>query len=135
MVWGLRFYGEDVVSVWDGNLECQHEWTKLDGLDKNWRGGNTNPEISPKQNIKGTTNYSEVPIVPTNICSKCGAWRGQLGLEPHPNDYVRHITQVMREVKRVLKPSGTLWLNMGTTYTSKDIFFVEEEFYEQSQDI
>jgi len=110
--WGLRFYGVDVVSVWDGVPECQHEWVSRTVWHDNlrFRGGNSivgndkNPEIHKNPDTKA------------DFCSKCGAWRGQLGLEPHPNDYVRHIVQVMREVKRVLKPSGTLWLNMGDTY-------------------
>lgn len=51
-----------------------------------------------------------------NKCIKCGAWLGQLGLETAPADFVRHIVQVFREAKRVLRPDGTLWLNMGDSY-------------------
>ncbi len=43
---------------------------------------------------------------------------GQLGLEPTPDEYVQHLVQVFREVRRVLKESGTLWLNLGDSYTS-----------------
>lgn len=43
-------------------------------------------------------------------------WHGQLGLEPDFNTYVDHIAQVFREIKRVLKDKGSLWLNMGDTY-------------------
>jgi len=51
-----------------------------------------------------------------DICFKCGAWRGQLGLEPHPSLYISHIVEVMRECRRVLKRTGSLWLNLGDTY-------------------
>ena len=42
---------------------------------------------------------------------------GQMGLEPTPDAYVAAMVEVFREVRRVLKPSGTLWLNLGDTYT------------------
>ena len=42
----------------------------------------------------------------------------QIGLEPTIEEYIEKITQVFREVKRVLKPTGTLWLNMGDAYNS-----------------
>jgi DNA modification methylase len=40
----------------------------------------------------------------------------QLGLEPTPELYVQRIVEVFREVRRVLHPSGTLWLNLGDSY-------------------
>ena len=46
----------------------------------------------------------------------CGAWRGQLGLEPHPDLYVEHVVEIMREVRRVLRPDGCAWLNIGDSY-------------------
>lgn len=42
----------------------------------------------------------------------------QIGLEPTPEAYVENIVEVFREVRRVLKPTGTLWLNIGDSYTS-----------------
>jgi DNA modification methylase len=44
----------------------------------------------------------------------CGP--GELGLEESPEAYIAAMVQVFREVKRVLHPMGTLWLNCGTTY-------------------
>lgn len=41
---------------------------------------------------------------------------GQMGLEPTPELYVEHLVDVMREVWRVLRPDGTLWLNLGDSY-------------------
>jgi DNA modification methylase len=42
--------------------------------------------------------------------------KGQLGLEATPELYVAALTEVFEEVKRVLKPDGTLWLNLGDVY-------------------
>jgi DNA modification methylase len=41
---------------------------------------------------------------------------GQLGLEETPEEYVQNMVEVFREVRRVLKPEGTLWLNLGDSY-------------------
>jgi DNA modification methylase len=41
---------------------------------------------------------------------------GQIGLEETPEQYVQKLVEIFREVKRVLKPEGTLWLNLGDSY-------------------
>ena len=43
---------------------------------------------------------------------------GQLGLEGHVDDWVEGLRQTMREVHRVLVPTGTAWLNLGDTYST-----------------
>jgi DNA modification methylase len=43
---------------------------------------------------------------------------GQLGLEKTPEEYVAKMVQVFAEVKRLLKPTATLWLNLGDSYVS-----------------
>jgi DNA modification methylase len=42
----------------------------------------------------------------------------QIGLEPTPEEYVFRLVEVFREVKRVLRDDGTLWLNLGDSYSS-----------------
>lgn len=48
---------------------------------------------------------------------------GQIGRESSPKEYVSRLTEVFAEVRRVLRPDGTLWLNLGDTYAGR----VEEE--------
>lgn len=43
-------------------------------------------------------------------------WIGCLGNEPTPEQYIDHIVEVFREVRRVLTDDGTLWLNLGDSY-------------------
>jgi DNA modification methylase len=43
---------------------------------------------------------------------------GQIGLEQTPDAYVADLVAVFREVKRVLRDDGTLWLNLGDSYTA-----------------
>jgi len=42
----------------------------------------------------------------------------QIGLESTPEEYVSNIVDIFKEVKRVLKDEGTLWLNIGDSYAS-----------------
>jgi DNA modification methylase len=43
---------------------------------------------------------------------------GQIGLEETPDAYVARLAEVFREVRRVLRDDGTLWLNLGDTYNA-----------------
>lgn len=43
--------------------------------------------------------------------------KGQLGLEKTPYEYVERVVSIFREVRRVLKPDGVVWLNMGDSYS------------------
>lgn len=42
--------------------------------------------------------------------------KGQIGRESTPSEYIARLTEVFREVRRVLKKDGTLWLNIADTY-------------------
>lgn len=44
---------------------------------------------------------------------------GQIGLEETPDQFVAKLVSVFEEVRRVLKPEGTLWLNLGDSYATK----------------
>ena len=41
---------------------------------------------------------------------------GQIGLEDSPEAYIKRLVGVFHEVKRVLKPTGTCWVNIGDSY-------------------
>ena len=43
----------------------------------------------------------------------------QLGLEETPEEYVENMVAVFREVKRVLRDDGTVWLNLGDSYANQ----------------
>lgn len=44
---------------------------------------------------------------------------GQIGLEPTPDEFVAKLVEVFREVRRVLRDDGTLWLNLGDSYAAQ----------------
>jgi site-specific DNA-methyltransferase (cytosine-N4-specific) len=43
---------------------------------------------------------------------------GQIGAEPSINDYIADLVSIFRDVRRTLRDDGTLWLNIGDSYTS-----------------
>lgn len=45
---------------------------------------------------------------------------GQIGLEKSPEEYIARMVEVFREVRRVLRGDGTLWMNMGDSYASSE---------------
>lgn len=51
---------------------------------------------------------------------------GQIGLEETPDAYVQKLVEVFREVRRVLKDDGTLWLNLGDSYAGGGRGFNQE---------
>lgn len=99
--WGLRDYG--VEQIFGGNPDCKHNW--------NGCGKSSQRLRDPKTSMPKCLNPEM-----GNICPKCQAWKGQLGLEPTSEMYIEHLTTIFNEVKRVLKKEGTLWLNIGDTY-------------------
>ena len=103
----LRQYGrgEETVCVWDGDPECEHEWE--DGGIYRMRGNNDGK-------WKGSNDNAHLKL--GSFCLKCGAWRGELGHEPDPDLFVSHLADIFDEVRRVLKPTGNLFLNIGDTY-------------------
>jgi DNA modification methylase len=106
---GLRDYG---TATWSGgDAECDHK------VGRATRGG-----LGGKQ----TTNagsFGDEAIRQGGSCPHCGATRidRQMGLEPTPDEYVVGMVEVFREVKRVLRSDGTVFLNIGDSYASSAV--------------
>lgn len=54
---------------------------------------------------------------PYHLLRRYGSGPGEIGTEPSVNDYVREIVGVCDELKRVIKPAGSVWLNLGDSYS------------------
>jgi len=102
--YGLRSY-KGAETIWGGNPECEHEFTNK--YHKPRDGGNPVETTSVGNNIRQPHfEYDSVS------CIRCGAWKGQLGLEPTYQMYLEHLLMITGELKRVLKKTGTLFWNM-----------------------
>lgn len=112
----LRTY-ETEPFIWDGEEDCNHDWNEIVASPK---GGKNHPDRP--SSVGGNRHMSETAIRGekqiSNFCSKCKAWKGSLGLEPTPELYIQHLVQIFHEVSRILKPSGTLWVNIGDSYAT-----------------
>lgn len=97
--WGLRDYG---TAKWEGgDKNCEHTISHY--------SDNLKPDCD--RPVRGDRSF----------CIKCGAKRidSQIGLETTPESYVQKMVDVFREVRRVLRNDGTLWLNLGDTYSAQ----------------
>jgi len=107
--WNLRDYG---TATWVGGAEnCDHSSAKeASRYDYSLK-------TSPIQN--GSRKGTDAPKWKKE-CPDCGAVKidSQIGLEDTPEAYVAKMVEVFREIKRVLKKDGTVWLNLGDSYAS-----------------
>jgi DNA modification methylase len=109
--WSLRDYG---TGEWEGgSAECDHKKHP--------------PAFSEKALAKSTigahANTGHAQQGYGDTCGKCGARRQdkQLGLEPTIEEYVESMVRVFREVWRVLRDDGTVWMNLGDSYAQSSI--------------
>jgi DNA modification methylase len=107
---GLRDYG---TGRWDGgDPACEHSAGR--GINvpqtKHPNGGGY-PASAPHRGGGGRS------------CVRCGAVRidDQIGLEASLDEYLERLVGVFRELRRVLRPDGTLWLNVGDSYASSGV--------------
>lgn len=103
---GLRDYG---TGQWEGgDAGCDHRRA----ADPNAIA--TSGLLGSKRNVgNALAGYGA-------ICGKCGAKRidNQIGLEASPEAFVAALVEVFREVRRVLRPDGTCWVNLGDSYAN-----------------
>ncbi len=102
--WNLRDYG---TGTWEGgDPACDHQAgaSRRDEGERTWDGGP----------VHGGPRYFR------DVCGRCGAVRTdrQIGLEATPELFIERLVEVFREVRRVLHPSGTIWINMGDCYAT-----------------
>ena len=105
--WGLRDYG---LGQWEGgDAECGHAMVTIKSNTSTMTGGAHNGNsMGSKQGW------------PNNTCGHCGAVAtpAGIGLESTLGEWVANIVAVMREVRRVLRDEGTVWLNLGDAYST-----------------
>lgn len=102
--YGLRDYG---TGRWEGgDPSCLHV-----------QGRNGAGRADGKVDERGQRNRDGIAALTRKAC-KCGAVRidEQIGLEQTPEQYVERLVEVFREVRRVLRDDGTIWVNLGDSY-------------------
>jgi site-specific DNA-methyltransferase (cytosine-N4-specific) len=121
--YGLRSYGTEP-QIWGNHNGCAHEWGKEIVTPGQTGGDGRTSTLNAKKTIDGRfatdchahgddKKFNEAR---SNFCQHCNAWRGELGLEPTFQLFISHLIDIFREVKRVLKPTGTVWVNLGDSF-------------------
>lgn len=111
---GKRDYG--TASWIGGDSACDHKGEPF----------RTRFDINKNTNSGGDDKKNRVGRQPMGkTCSKCGAKRkdNQIGLESTVEQYVRKMVCVFREVRRVLRDDGTVWLNLANGYAHNGAAF------------
>lgn len=111
--WGLRKYAGVEPSVWGGDPAHAHEWG---AMEKGRRKDIAPADVSEAGRL-GTDDRQDGALNDGGRFCACGAWLGCLGNEPTPALFVSHLVTIFREVRRVLRDDGTLWLNLGDSYS------------------
>ena len=124
--WGLRDYG---TGKWvGGDPKCDHSAIRHKTREE--RGGLSKVQSGNQGGFGDENKWT------SDNCPTCGAIRedNQLGLEPDFHDYLNKMQTIMDELKRVLKNTGTCWINLGDKYsaetqTAKSRMGIPERFY------
>lgn len=79
--------------------------------------------LNSVHNIDCLSGLRQIPDDSLDVVVTSPPYWGQrgsdgIGSEPDPRDYVRNLTAVLSEAMRCLKPTGTLWLNIGDAYNT-----------------
>jgi DNA modification methylase len=114
--------------VWGGLENCSHTWN-----DRRWYTGQSAGAGSGEAfSEAGPANAKRLKAArwrQDSICTKCGAWKGSLGMEPLHDClawargeppcsvcYVCHLRIICHELWRVLRDDGICWLVLGDSY-------------------
>jgi len=109
--YSLRDYGNTTELIWDGNKDCNHNFNLKERYVHRGSANNTVHGAILKGGLEVDWKTKD------GFCSKCGAWKGQLGLEPTFDLYIKHLCDIFDEVKRVLKKGGSCWVNISDSYS------------------
>jgi DNA modification methylase len=109
--WGLRKYDGAQDLLWGGSSLCEHDFQESINFD-NSKKGNEGSTTASNPGHEVSDRFKSV----SGTCSLCGAWRGGFGLEPSLKLYIEHTVEILRELKRILKPDGVVFWNVGDSY-------------------
>ncbi len=109
--WGLRIYDGSPL-IWGGKPDCSHQWEAGRLVHDNLRFRGEGSVVSNNLN-EAIRPGSEVG---DHTCKLCGAWLGFYGLEATPELYVEHTVEILRALRRVLRPDGLIFWNIGDNY-------------------
>lgn len=110
--YGLRAYGT-ALQIWGGQAGCEHDWiaegqshSKPDRSTGGKDAAGSGVFIA-ERGVQDSKTERGKSISFGATCATC---------EPTPQLFIANLVEIFREVRRVLKDDGTLWLNLGDSY-------------------
>lgn len=103
----LRNYSIDDAIIWDADESCEHDFSQI--IHKVEKVGKSKTRQCRHRDFTSQSAF----------CSKCNAWKGQLGQEPEVDLFIKHLLQIFDECKRILKKTGSCFVVIGDTYNTK----------------
>lgn len=139
--YGLRSYDALPPEAWPGGafvavpgaaaltIPGPEAWKELDACPHVWKPSTTRTAHTTNgtgtSTLQGAHGPWSVALAQTSRipasgawCQGCRCWYGTLGSEPTVDLYLWHMVLVLRELSRVLREDGTLWLNLGDSYSA-----------------
>jgi DNA modification methylase len=131
--WGLRKYAGVQDLIWGGTpkikitleqIPCEHEWASNgfthEHPDRSTVGkdANGNGAFCDERGVQDAKTERGLVAALGDTCLWCGAWRGGFGLEPSIEMYIAHTVEILREIRRVLRPDGVVFWNIGDSYAN-----------------
>jgi len=113
----LRDYKSEP-QIWDGDSSCHHVWRGVISPRPNQTGGVGYRSATQLANRGSHCVEYNNRVSLSNVCSLCGAWRGELGQEHTVELYVKHLKDIFHEVHRVLRRDGIFYLNLSDSYAT-----------------
>lgn len=111
----LRNYSVEP-SIWGGAVDHAHEWRARRYYTEKSAGGSSAESFA----TAGPENAERLKAARwrEDAWCECGAWRGCLGLEPNVQMFVQHLVDIFREIRRVLRPDGCCFINIGDSFNA-----------------
>jgi DNA modification methylase len=129
--WGLRKYAGAQDLIWQNGTHSQgivrcnrgdHNWESngftREHPDRSTIGkdANGNGAFGDERGVQDAKTNRGLVAALGDTCCLCGAWRGGFGLEPSIEMYIAHTVEILREIRRVLRPDGVVFWNIGDSY-------------------
>jgi DNA modification methylase len=121
--WGLRDYSVEP-RAYGGDPGCEHEW----GVEERGKRKDLLPSSETRSTCRTGTDERQgrASVTGGRRCGRCGAWLGCLGKEPMPAEWCARQVEVFRLVRRLLRPDGSLFVNVGDCYSRGKLKTVED---------
>jgi site-specific DNA-methyltransferase (cytosine-N4-specific) len=113
-----RFVFPGATTVFGGKHDCDHDWEISQII---------HTPVRPRTAWKNRPCAKDGQVIETGFCKKCNAERVMLGWEKDQSQYVEHVVQICNRIKRVLKPNGVFWLNIGDSYVDKALCLIPQK--------